>query len=105
MYIILQHAKTVSRLDARIGTTIKCVVVFICGQTAAACKLLPFCAVYHGTGLYRIARVDRPDVHCLRVNVGLGRRFRHAVCGVSHPYLDCVVWCNVRGDVRGKVSC
>ena len=60
-------------------------MVFICGQTAAASKFLPYSAVYHGIGMYP----DRPDVHCLRVNVGLGRCFRHAVCGVSHPCLDC----------------
>ena len=80
---------TVSRAGARINTTIKCVVIFICCQTAASCKLLPYCAVYHGTGIYRLARPERPDVYCLRVNVGLGRRFRHEVCVVSNPCLDC----------------
>lgn len=76
----------VSWARARIRTTIKCLVVLICGQTDAACKLQLYCAVYHGTGMCPLAH---PDVHCLRVNVGLGRRFRHVICGVSHCSSNC----------------
>ena len=73
----------VSRACARIRTTIKCLMVLICGQTTAACKFLLYCAVYHGIGMCRLAR---PDVHRIRVNVCLGRRIRHVVSGVSHSH-------------------